>query len=305
MLMQHASPVPRHAATIMLLREDGNGLEVLMTRRHENMAFMGGLWVFPGGTLRPEDALPRTLARIADRADVPCLRLHTLYGTPLAAQDCLSLAVAACRETFEEAGVLLAVDHNGRSCSVETFARLQSDRTTVAARPAQFAVMLEREQLWLDVSQLIYWAHWITPSTAPQRFDTRFFAIDIGPDQAIAADTTETTECRWVNPAAVVDSALACDLPIAPPTLYTLVDLRDSYDRHGSLQSLLAAEAQRGVPPILPKRVEDGTVDTLIMPWDEGYATARGDSGPPALHYPPSLLRQPSRLTMPRRPSTN
>lgn len=289
----------------MLLREAENGVEVLMTRRHENMAFMGGLWVFPGGTLRPEDALPRTLARIADRADVPCLRLRTLHGTPLAAQECLALAVAACRETFEEAGVLLAVDHNGRSCSVETFARLQTDRTEVAAQPAQFAVMLEREQLWLDVARLIYWAHWITPSTAPRRFDTRFFAIDIGCDQAIAADTTETTECRWMSPAQVVDFARDRVLPIAQPTLYTLVDLRDSYARHGSLQSLLAAEAQRVVPPILPKMVEDETANTIIMPWDEGYATTEGDSGPPTIPYSPFLLSQPSRLTMPRRPRTN
>jgi len=285
----------------MLLREASSGIEVLMTRRHEKLAFMGGLWVFPGGTLRPEDASQRTLARIADHADAPCLRLRTLNGASLTTQECLGLMVAACRETFEETGVLLAVDARGHSCPVETFARLQSERASVAADPQHFAIMLEREQLWLDAGRLVYWAHWITPSSAPRRFDTRFFALALGPGQAIAADTTETTECRWMRPDEVVSLARNGELPLAQPTLCTLIDLLDSQTRNGPLQALLAAEAQRVVPAILPKVFSDGLLNTIIMPWDEGYAAAQGESAPTSVEYSSFLLSQPSRRTVRRR----
>jgi 8-oxo-dGTP pyrophosphatase MutT (NUDIX family) len=299
---ENAPPAaPRRAATIMLLREGNGGLEVLMTRRHENLAFMGGLWVFPGGTLRPPDSSPRTLAGISDKSRAPCLQFSTLHGHVLDREECLGLAVAACRETFEETGVLLAVDADGQSCSIETFSRLQAERTAVAAQPEQFAIMLEREQLLLDVGRLVYWAHWITPSTIARRFDTRFFAVAIGPDQTITADTTETIECLWMSPAALVDLAARAEMPIAQPTLYNLIDLRDSYSRHGSLQELLTSEMQRTVPPILPKMIHEESHATIVMPWDEGYARLAGESAPADIVYSPLLRAQPSRLVMRRR----
>lgn len=299
--MLRPAPAPRPAATIMLLRDAGSGIEVLLTQRHEKLAFMGGLWVFPGGTLRPEDTSQRALARIADHADAPCLRLRTLNGTSLTTQECLGLAVAACRETFEETGVLLAVDARDHSCPLETYAQLQPERTIVAADPQHFAFMLEREQLWLDAGRLVYWAHWITPSSAPRRFDTRFFALALEPGQAIAADTTETTECRWMRPAEAVTLARSGELPLSQPTLYMLMDLLDSQVRNGPLQALLDAEAQRVVPPILPKLLDGAPLNTIVMPWDESYAAAQGENAPGGIEYSSFLLSQPSRLTMRRR----
>src|SRR5688572_21508238 len=111
---------PRPSATVMLLREAGDGVEVLMTRRHEKLAFMGGLWVFPGGTLHASDASPRILARIPSSSHGRCQNFGTLNGPALPSEECLSLAVAACRETFEETGLLLALRDDGRPCSNET-----------------------------------------------------------------------------------------------------------------------------------------------------------------------------------------
>lgn len=290
---------PRPAATVMLLREAAGGVEVLMTRRHEKLAFMGGSWVFPGGTLQSPDASPRMRARIPNPSEGRCQDFGTLEGAALPSEECLSLAAAACRETFEETGLLLAVGADGRPCSTETCQRLQAERTSVAARPEHFATLLEREQLLLDVDRLVYWAHWITPSSAPRRFDTRFFAVAAAADQAVSADSTETVECRWMNPAAIVASADRGEMPISPPTFCNVIDLRENYSRHGSLQALLRAEARRRVPPILPKMLDDET--TVVMPWDADYASLAGESAPAHIEYPIFLRTQLSRLTLLRR----
>jgi 8-oxo-dGTP pyrophosphatase MutT (NUDIX family) len=285
----------------MLLREAAGGVEVLMARRHEKLAFMGGLWVFPGGTLHAADASPRMLARIPRPSHGRCQNFGTLNGPALPNEECLSLAVAACRETFEETGLLLALGPDGRQCSNETYQRLQAERPLVAAQPEHFATLLEREQLLLDVDRLVYWAHWITPSSAPRRFDTRFFAVTAAMGQAVTADSTETMECRWMSPAAIADLADRGEMPISPPTLCNLIDLRESYHRHGSLQALLHAETQRHVPPILPKMLNTAAQTTVVMPWDPDYASLAGESAPAHIEYPAFLRAQPSRLSLPRR----
>lgn len=296
--MLSTAPQPRHAATIVLLRALADGIEVLMTRRHENLAFMGGLWVFPGGTLRPADAAAASLARLADRTDATRLCLHSLQGEQLPSETCIGLAIAACRETFEETGLLPAVDTGGRPCTATALRRLQSERAAVAAEPERFTQLLEREQLFLDVRQLVYWAHWITPSNSQRRFDTRFFALPVDADRPVAADNTETSECRWMTPAAVIAGVRSGDMLLAQPTLYTLLDLQAAYERHGSLGALLRGEVSRTVPAILPKMLDEGAFNTVIMPWDEQYSSTAGESAPPNTHYPDLFLAQPSRLTV-------
>src|SRR5688572_7033810 len=98
---------PRHAATVILLREHGGEIEVLLTRRHEQMSFMGGMWVFPGGALCSADTSSAALALIAAPEELGCERFVDLHDQPLPQSLCLGLAMAACRETFEETGVLL------------------------------------------------------------------------------------------------------------------------------------------------------------------------------------------------------
>jgi 8-oxo-dGTP pyrophosphatase MutT (NUDIX family) len=292
---------PRPSATVMLLREAADGVEVLMTRRHEKLAFMGGLWVFPGGTLHPSDAAPRILARIPNPSLSRCQSFGTLNGPALPSEECLSLAVAACRETFEETGLLLALHADGRPCSNETYQRLQAERPLVATQPEHFAILLEREQLLLDVDRLVYWAHWITPASAPRRFDTRFFAVAAATGQVVTADSTETMECRWMSPAAIAAAAERGEMPISPPTLCNVIDLRESYQRHGSLQAVLHAETQRRVPPILPKMLNEAAQTTVVMPWDPDYASLAGEGAPAHIEYPAGVRAQLSRLTLPRR----
>jgi 8-oxo-dGTP pyrophosphatase MutT (NUDIX family) len=133
---EHSQPVvPRPAATVLLLREGRDSIEVLLIRRHEKLAFMGGMWVFPGGSVCAADASPAALARIPSASQTGCARLDTLHGEPVDAKECLALTVAACRETFEETGVLLASDAAGRHCGNDLAARLQERRRAIASQP--------------------------------------------------------------------------------------------------------------------------------------------------------------------------
>ena len=287
--------VPRPAATVLLLREGHGNVEVLVIRRHEKLAFMGGMWVFPGGTVCAADASPAAFARIPASSQTNCARLGTLHGEPLAASDCLALAVAACRETFEETGVLLASDTAGEPCDNDLTARLQERRRAIAAQPELFAELLQAENLFLRVERLVYWAHWITPSIVPRRFDTRFFLAAVPCDQTAVIDSTETVDHAWMSPAALVAAARTGNMPVSHPTLYNLMELDTSLQLHGSLQGLLAAESQRRVVAILPKMVHEEQT-AMVLPWDPFYRNFVGESAPEHLEYSAHLRALPPRM---------
>ena len=280
---------------MLLLREGRGGVEVLVTRRHEKLAFMGGMWVFPGGSVCAADASAEAFARIPVASQTGCARLGTLHAEPIDERECLALAVAACRETFEETGVLLASDASGNLCSSDRTARLQEQRRTIASQPESFADLLRAEDLFLRVERLVYWAHWITPSVVPRRFDTRFFLAPVPSDQLAVIDTTETVDHAWLSPAALVTAAQAGNMPVSHPTLYNLMELDASLRQHGSLQTLLAMEAQRRVVAILPKMVHEEQT-AMVLPWDPFYRNFVGESVPEHLEYPARLRALPSRM---------
>jgi 8-oxo-dGTP pyrophosphatase MutT (NUDIX family) len=293
---ENSQPVaPRPAATVLLLREAADGVEVLAIRRHEKLAFMGGMWVFPGGAVSAADASAAVLARIPAASRTDCARLHTLHGEAIPEREYLSLMIAACRETFEETGVLLASDSAGTHCDNDRSARLQEERRAVASQPELFPELLRTEDLFLRVDRLVYWAHWITPSVVPRRFDTRFFLAPVPSDQRVVIDSTETVDHAWMSPAALVEAATAGNMPVSHPTLYNLMELDASLQEHGSLQGLLAAEAQRSVVAILPKMVHEEQT-AMVLPWDPFYRNFVGESVPEHLEYPARLRALPPRM---------
>jgi 8-oxo-dGTP pyrophosphatase MutT (NUDIX family) len=291
----------RPAATVLLLREDGGELEVLMMRRGAGLAFMAGMWVFPGGRVDDADASPGIRERVAPEAMHEWRnRLRTPDGTPLPDDVALAHYVAACRETFEESGVLLAHDRGGRPCGAQCTTRLQDEREGIAADAGAFLGLLEREDLYLDVAPLVYWSHWITPSLEPKRFDTRFFAIAVPPGQVASADRSELTEHAWVRPARVADALDRGELRVVPPTLFTLEDLAESHARHGNLASMLAVERDRATPPVMPRIEARPDAFHVVMPWDEGYGAIAGEGCLPGEGFPEHLLRRRSRLAVAR-----
>ncbi|HET9445029.1 MAG TPA: hypothetical protein VFO35_02160 [Steroidobacteraceae bacterium] len=296
MAKENSQPVaPRPAATVLLLREGRDGVEVLATRRHENLPFMGGMWVFPGGAVSAADASAAAFARIPDASRAKCARLCTLQGVAIPERECLALMIAACRETFEETGVLLASNAAGGNCDDDLTARLQEQRRTIVSQPELFSELLRAEDLSLRVDRLVYWAHWITPSIVPRRFDTRFFLAPAPSDQRVVIDTTETVDHAWMSPAALVAAASAGTMPVSHPTLYNLMELDASLQEHGSLQTLLAAEAQRNVVAILPKMVHEEQT-AMVLPWDPFYRNFLGESVPEHLEYPARLRSLPPRM---------
>lgn len=290
-----APSTPRPAATVMLLREAAGGAEVLVIRRHEQLAFMGGLWVFPGGTLTASDCSDMALSCIPGGYGPQWPVLTDLHGNALETRQCLGLAVAACRETFEEAGVLLARPAAAEAPAASVSARAQERRHEIAARPELFTALLCEEQLLLDLRGLIYWAHWITPSNVPRRFDTRFFAIRVPPGQSATVDTTETVDHAWLTPAALLAAAAAGSMPLAQPTLYNLMVLEASLRVFGSLPAALAEQAQRQIVPVLPK-VQRTESTLMVLPWDPQYLEIPGENAPQQIAYPQWLSSLPSRV---------
>ena len=295
-----AQPVePRHAATVILLREQRGAVEVLLTRRHENMVFMGGHWVFPGGSLCPADTAPASLALIPDASRLRCARFANVDGNPLPQPLCLGLAVAAYRETFEETGVLLARTAPGHHCGAEVLARVHGQRRAIVSQPERFATLLQEEHLRLDIDRLIYWAHWITPSIVPKRFDTRFFIASLPPEQSAAIDAIEATEMAWMTPASIIAAARDGTMTVSQPTLYNLMELDASVRQHVSPSAILAGEAQRVVAPVLPKVIKSER-RVIVMPWDLEYHELTGNGVPRDISYPQRLLALPSRVVSDR-----
>jgi len=289
------------AATVLLLREPEGELEVLMMCRSAGLSFMAGMWVFPGGRVDASDASAAVRARIAPAGrSISPGRLLTTRGEPLAEDAALALHVAACRETFEESGVMLAYDRSGAPCGGDRLARLQARREAVAADASAFVTLLEQEDLYLDLAPLVYWSHWITPSLEPKRFDTRFFAVAVPPGQAASADRCELTDHAWVKPARVREALERREIRVVPPTLLTLEDLAESHAAHGSLAAMLEAERDRPTPPVMPRIDASPDAFRVLMPWDAGYAQAAGEGCCPPGGFPAHLTRRRSCVTVSR-----
>jgi 8-oxo-dGTP pyrophosphatase MutT (NUDIX family) len=286
------------AATLILLRDRGLRLEVLMMRRGSALRFMGGMWVFPGGRVDPSDCTPAAAGNVAESPTAE--RLCAVDGSPLPAALALGLRIAACRETYEEAGILLARQRDGGSPDPRQLAELQTERERVARSPVAFPQLLADAGLLLDVGGLVSWGHWITPSHERVRFDTRFFATAMPEGQSASADRRESTELEWLTPEDVCRAAARGEMQLAPPTLLTLEDLDEAYASHGSVATLLAAERGRPTPPVMPRTRSEGVTTYVLMPWDPAYAQAQGEGTGPATAYPPHLTRRRSNLVFQR-----
>jgi 8-oxo-dGTP pyrophosphatase MutT (NUDIX family) len=287
------------AATVLLLREAATGeIEVLMTKRAAGLTFMGGLWVFPGGRMETADMAAGPPGSVASRLlEAVRRRMLDRRGEALPLDVALGLHVAACRETFEESGVLLAhARPEGASLEAAQLARLATRRSEGGDATA-FRRLLAEENLVLDLDRLVYWAHWITPSLERRRFDTRFFAVRVPPGQEVSVDRSETTRHAWLGERAIRESLASGEMKMAPPTQVTLEDLWRSHGQHGGLDAMLDAEREREVPPILPKMIaRSASSGEVVLPWDPQYDTLPGEAGVVRERYPDYLATVPSRV---------
>lgn len=285
------------SATVLLLREQNRNIEVLMTRRHGGMSFMAGLWVYPGGKLDAADMSVEAIELLTPSSRRRCeliIRSGPMARFPL--EQSLGMFVAACRETFEEIGVLLAHDSAGAPCSPGLVDSLQSHRKASIDDPASFIHMLAGKKLTLNADALVYWAHWITPSAAPKRFDTNFFVIPAPHGQEVRIDTSEATEWQWIEPVHALAMHDRGEFPLSPPTILTLHEISNSFATHGTLPDMLATEGGREVATVLPKAINSSTENFTLMPWHPDYHSAPGEGVAEGISYPANLLRLPGRV---------
>lgn len=256
---------------------------------------MAGAYVFPGGKLDPSDADADMLARLVPGAAEACAgRLTATPGTELEPNTAVGLHVAGCRETFEEAGVLLARNADGGWVDLADparAARLAEARRALNAGEAKFAEILRSEDLFVDIEGLHYWAHWVTPSAEPRRFDTRFFIACLPPGQEAVSDGREAIDLVWHRPEVALEAHDQGSMFLPPPTLRSLSELAG----FESIDAICEASQGRPIGAIMPKLLaEDGQL-TIVLPWDPEYDKIEGEALPgPAPQDPCPHL--PSRI---------
>jgi 8-oxo-dGTP pyrophosphatase MutT (NUDIX family) len=249
---------PRLASTVLVLRDSGSGPEVFMVRRHEGTAFMAGAHVFPGGAV---DALDRD----ADDSWCDGLRPAVQQLRELPGHDAVAHHVAAARELFEEAGVLLARDAQGAFVSLagrDAHTRFAHYRRAVHSGELRLRTLLERERLRLALDALIHFAHWVTPPVDTRRFDTRFFMARVPPHQVPAHDERETTHGTWLSAASALAAARANEIALPPPTWTTLREV----EPFASVAEALAWARARQVVRREPRVFEEDGGRVLVMP---------------------------------------
>ena len=243
----------------MLVRDEPE-LEVFMLRRTLAAEFMGGAYVFPGGALDDGDRAPELLGRCHGRDDSTASTQLGLHAGGM------RFWVAAIREAFEEAGVLLArsaatgdlVDFDEPGVA----ARLEVARRKVGRGDRPFVEVVVEEKLLLDTGALHLFSHWITPPGAPRRYDTWFFVAAAPEGHAYLHDDSETVASVWIRPADALAGAERGDLEIIFPTMRNLEQLARFVTARELLDAVSASE---------PRVVADAGGARILLPGDPGY----------------------------------
>ena len=255
------------ASTVVLVREENAALEVFLVRRHDRVAFMGGAHVFPGGRVDAADRLDEPDRWCDDVVD-PRMRGRS-------PADAHAFLVAAARELFEEAGVLLARDGSGAMVSIagDAVAPFDAHRRRLLAGELTLIDVLARERLRLALDALTLFAHWVTPAVELRRFDTYFFLAPAPASQEAAHCDHETTAGLWIRPTDALDRCRRGDIALPPPTWTTLRAL----SRLGGVDAPGEWAMAQAVPRVQPCfRQEDDGTRLVMLPGDPLCAPVEG-----------------------------
>lgn len=250
---------PRDSASVVLLRDAAQGLQVLLMQRSKRAAVLGGAYVFPGGKLERSDSTAATLAQL----DCPADTLRQALGEPLLdTPKAAGLFVAAIRETAEEVGVFLC-DPCG-------------DQPPAAA---SFSTWLRQPGSRLLTRALAPWSRWITPrhqTTIERRFDTRFFLAELPAAQAARSDGFEATALRWLAPQEALQAYYRGEISLIPPQIISLMHL----SLYGSAGEAMQAAREQAPPLIEPRLLKEDGQLAMCYPGDPMHpADARAFPG--------------------------
>ena len=237
------------AATILLLRDEPQ-FEVLMVKRHHQIDFASGALVFPGGKTHAGD-------------DDPAWAEHCIGWDQFDPVQ-RGLRIAAIREAYEEAGILIAAGLDGAH-----FAEVCDPQVRAAVDRGETAFLDVVKDLGvrLRLDALTVFARWITPTMMPKRFDTWFYAMRAPADQVAAADGREAVDAEWIAPAEVLRLADAGERTVIFPTRMNVQLLAEAT----SAADCVARADQRELVTVLPVvEVRDGA-RFLVIPPNAGY----------------------------------
>ena len=235
----------RPAATVLLVRDGEQGLEVFMVVRNREIDFAGGALVFPGGRVEPDDVA------IAGGEGLDAFR------------------IAGIRETFEECGVLLA---RPPGCPVmigaQTLLRVEDNHRAALNRGERtLSEVLRAEALQPAADAMLHFAHWVTPLGRPKRFDTQFFLAAAPPDQVAVHDGSESVESVWIRPA---DAVRETDEGLRTLVFATRMNLL-KLARYASVAEALEATAQASVVTVMPEMAKTAEGFRLKVPAAADY----------------------------------
>jgi len=248
------SPViPRPAATVVILRDGREGLEVFMVVRHHEIDFASGALVFPGGKVDEADADPAWAA---------------LAPSSSGALD-RAFLVASARETFEEAGLMLARRGGGADMvgAADAHRLVETYRARLVAGQITFLDLVRKEGLRLAADLMVPFAHWITPETQPKRFDTHFLLVSAPVEQLGAHDGAESVEGFWIAPEQALRDADAGTRTLLFPTHMNLLKLA----RYASVAEAVAVTRKTPTVSVMPQAERTATGRILRIPAEAGY----------------------------------
>jgi len=249
--MPDPSAVPiRPAATVLLLRDEPT-FEVLMVRRHHQIDFASGALVFPGGKTHATDHDPAWADHCVGWAEVEA--------------DERPLRIAAIREVYEEAGVLLSVDAAGEPFMGDQ--RAHDARGAVTNNERAFIDVTTELGLKIDLAALTPFARWITPPLTPKRFDTWFYVCRAGTEQLAICDGWETVDAEWIAPSKALEMGAAGERKIIFPTRMNLQLLAEASDAADAIARALG----RTLVPVEPKIEQRDGGQVLVLPPNAGY----------------------------------
>jgi 8-oxo-dGTP pyrophosphatase MutT (NUDIX family) len=245
--------IARPAATILLLRDGPEGIEVFMVVRHHQIDFASGALVFPGG--RVEDA---------DHALAATLEPRLAIDPPT-----LPFRVAAIRETFEECGVLLARKRGSAEViGADVLQRLERFRTALDGGTVGLDEVLAAEDLEPATDLLMHFAHWITPANQPKRYDTQFFLARAPAAHLAVHDGHEAVESIWIRPADALAGTEAGRFKLVFATAKNLEKLA----RSGTVAEAMDRARASLVVTVQPKPIRaEGTRRVLLIPAEADY----------------------------------
>ncbi len=280
---------PIDSATVIFIRDcNESQYEIYLMRRSDDLDFMGGAHVFPGGALEDEDCDPELPAcTVGFERLFEKLKSHE---TGESNEKISGLIFAAIRETFEESGILIAYDENNKIVNFENMGpeykkRFVDYRSQIYNKSITLTDIARKENIKYALDYLSPFSHWITPETAKgRRYSARFFIVIIPPGQIPVHDNIEMTESSWITPNEALERFRQGKISLMPPTFRTVEELNG----FKSAEGLLSSVPSRIIYPILPQFFKFENGYGIKLPHDPEYTIE--DYKMPERHDEPSRI---------------